>query len=47
MKKQYVSPELEVMFLEQADIITVSGVVNDGKYTEQNGSKPGIMDNWK
>ena len=46
MKKQYLSPELEVLLLEQSDIITVSGVVSNGKYTEQNGSKPGIMDNW-
>ena len=45
MKKQYESPELEVVTLEQSDIITVSGPMNG--IGSVNGTNQGKWDdNW-
>lgn len=44
MKKQYESPELEILILEQSDIITVSGPMNG--IGNVNGTNQGKMDQW-
>ena len=47
MKKQYETPELEIVILEQSDIITVSVV--DGAQTATKGEHGGVehvFGNW-
>lgn len=44
MKKQYESPELEVIVLEQTDIITKSGPLNGIATTT--GKNSGRLDAW-
>ncbi len=45
MKKQYETPEIQVIVLEQSDIITTSPNTTNG-FGTQNGFKPGELDNW-
>ena len=42
MKKQYESPEMEIVALEQADIITASGPLNG--FATTNGANQGKWD---
>lgn len=44
MKKQYETPELEVIVLEQSDIITTSGKVTG--LGSANGTNQGKLDSW-
>lgn len=45
MKKRYFAPELEILILEQADIITNSPTTGGGK-DNQDESYEGGFDNW-
>ena len=43
MKKEYVSPELDILFLEQSDIITSSVSGDPG---DEGGDNTGGWDDW-
>ncbi len=46
MKKNYISPELEILLLQASDIITASGgTVSDGEGAGE-GSGAGELDDW-
>jgi len=48
MKKEYVSPELEILLLQISDIITTSGgTVSDGQGTGGGGNMGELDPDWR
>lgn len=47
MKKTYITPELQLLMLEQSDIITASSPVDSGDPGEGGGGNQGGWDDWE